>query len=82
MCGTAAAPEGDIRAMPDAMHVGPCHVAAETVKLLAQEPDDGAEQMPAARYNTVRARYVIPAATPLPAPVGFASGKGKVKTIR
>jgi len=47
--GTAADPEGDIRATLDAMDVGPFHAAAETVKLLAQEPDDGAEQMLAAR---------------------------------
>ncbi len=55
--GTAAEPEGDIRAMLDAMDVGPFHSAADTVKLLAQEPDDGAEQMLAARYNTI-ARFL------------------------
>lgn len=57
VCGTAANPEGDIRAMLDTMDVGPFHAAADTVKLLAQEPDDGAEQMLAARYNTT-ARFL------------------------
>jgi TnpA family transposase len=57
VCGTAADPEGDIRAMLDTMDVGPFHAAADTVKLLAQEPDDGAEQMLAARYNTI-ARFL------------------------
>ncbi|MFE4654980.1 DUF4158 domain-containing protein [Streptomyces sp. NPDC056707] len=57
ICTTAAAPEGDLRAMLDAMDVGPVHAAADTVKLLAQQPDDGAEQMLAARYNTI-ARFL------------------------
>ncbi|WP_204357845.1 MULTISPECIES: hypothetical protein [unclassified Streptomyces] len=48
----AADPSSDIRATLDAMDVGPFHAAAETAKLLAQEPDDGVEQMLAARYNT------------------------------
>ncbi|MFE2092711.1 hypothetical protein [Streptomyces sp. NPDC059460] len=46
-------PEGDLRATLDGMDVGPVHAAADTVKLLAQQPDDGAEQILAARYNTI-----------------------------
>ncbi|MFE7131901.1 hypothetical protein ACFVIM_13655 [Streptomyces sp. NPDC057638] len=57
VCGAAADPDGDIRAVLDAMDVAPFHTAAETVKVLAQEPDDGAEQMLAARYNTI-ARFL------------------------
>ncbi|OPC77681.1 hypothetical protein B4N89_35850 [Embleya scabrispora] len=53
----AADPDGDIRAMLDPLDVAPFHVAAETVKELAQEPDDGFEQMLEARYNTV-ARFL------------------------
>ncbi|WP_007517809.1 Tn3 family transposase [Pseudofrankia saprophytica] len=50
---TAADPEGDIRAMLAAMDVAPVHAAADIVKELAQEPDDGFEQMLEARYNTI-----------------------------
>jgi hypothetical protein len=57
VCDTAADSEGDIRALLDAMDVAPVHNAAETVKQLAQEPDDGSEQMLTARYNTV-ARFL------------------------
>ncbi|MGW0884698.1 Tn3 family transposase [Streptomyces sp. NPDC002671] len=57
VCEAAADPEGDIRAMLDAMDVAPVHAAAATVKDLAQEPDDGFEQMLEARYNTI-ARFL------------------------
>ncbi|MFF0630339.1 hypothetical protein [Streptomyces sp. NPDC004296] len=55
--GAAADPEGDIRAALDAVDVAPFNAAAEVVKELAQEPDDGCEQMLAARYNTI-ARFL------------------------
>ncbi|OIJ99290.1 hypothetical protein BIV25_09690 [Streptomyces sp. MUSC 14] len=55
--GTAADPDGDIRAALDAIDVAPFHAAAEVVKELAQQPDDGSEQMLAARYNTI-ARFL------------------------
>ncbi|MEK8142835.1 hypothetical protein NKH18_13385 [Streptomyces sp. M10(2022)] len=53
--GTAADPEGDIRATLDTMDVDPIHAAAETVKLLAQEP------------TTAPSRRSPPATTPSPA---------------
>ncbi|MFD3481016.1 hypothetical protein [Streptomyces sp. NPDC058695] len=55
--GVAADPDGDIRAALDGLDVAPFHAAAEVVKELAQEPDDGSEQMLAARYNTI-ARFL------------------------
>ncbi|MGW7386105.1 hypothetical protein [Streptomyces sp. NPDC054794] len=36
----AADPEGDLRAMLDAMDVGPVRATADTVKVVAQQPDD------------------------------------------
>ncbi|MFC9407381.1 DUF4158 domain-containing protein [[Kitasatospora] papulosa] len=57
VCSAAADPDADVRAFLDTMDVGPVHAAADTVKLLAQQPDDGAEQMLAARYNTI-ARFL------------------------
>ncbi|MFJ2818480.1 Tn3 family transposase [Streptomyces sp. NPDC087294] len=53
VAAAAADPAGDIRAMLDAMDVVPFHAAAKTIGELALEPDEGAEEMLLARYNTV-----------------------------
>ncbi|MGN9794957.1 Tn3 family transposase [Streptomyces sp. OZ13] len=93
ICTTAADPEGDVRAMLDAMDVGPVHAAADTVKVLAQQPDDGAEQMLAARYNTI-ARFLPgllktftfeagPAGEPVLDAIGFVKSlKGRRRPIQ